>query len=880
MTSDFARVRAVFEAVLEQPPAERTTFLMRQCVGDGALRAEVEGLLASDERPGPFAAVLDRTADALVGLHGDTLVGSTIGAFRLRSVLGGGGMGTVYEAEQLEPNRLVALKVLSLGLGGDAAARRFRHEAEVLARLRHPGIAQVYAVGVHRCGDVDLPWFAMELVAGARDLTAFADSKRLPVRARVELLLAACDAVHHGHLNGIVHRDLKPQNVLVDEDGRVKVIDFGIARSMAPDGAMDWAPVRTEAGFVLGTLAYMSPEQIAGGAVDLRTDIYALGVVAFELLAGRRPYVFDGMAPWQAARVVETQDPPRLRQIVRGIDGDLDVVVGKALRREPEQRYASVAALADDLRAWLDARPVAARPTSAFYQVRLFARRRRGLVAAIAAVLVVAAGALVVLVLQNEQLRAKEAAVTKQNEQLRANELTLAKQNEELVRSERLASRVAKFARDFLAESDVMIERGADYTVREALDEAVRAFDSEQFPDPVVEAELRDLAGETYRGLSLFSAAEPQLRRAADLRRAALGPSHAETIDTELSLVLLYREQDRLDEAVRMVDDLEARTANALDADDPLRLRVLHNQALLWKAAGRFRDAERVYRQVVAARERVLGPDHDATTATLQNLGTLLLATNRAAEARDVLSDCLERTRRGGAGATVTLQVADNLAEAWRDLGDLPRAAAMHRETLAACEQHLGPDHALTLGCGYHLLVTLHKQRDHAAMKALVDELLPRCERTFGAENRRTMDLLAAGAAAAIHAGDAATACRHFGRAYEVKQKNLGLSHPDTFLAGQNLAEGQLAAGDGAAAIATTTLLTERLPRSPDVPPVSAAYTQLLHARALLASGRPTEAEPVAAMAHAALGALLPASHPQMQKAQALLAELRKQRDG
>lgn len=876
MTSDFARVRTVFEAVLEQPFAARPAFLAQQCAGDDALRGEVEALLASDERPSPFAAVLDRTADALLGWHGDTLVGSTIGAFRLRSVLGGGGMGTVYAAEQLEPSRLVALKVLSLGLGGDAAARRFRHEAEVLARLRHPGIAQVYAVGVHRCGDVDLPWFAMELVAGARDLTAFADAKRLPVRARVELLLAACDAVHHGHLNGIVHRDLKPQNVLVDEDGRVKVIDFGIARSMAPDGA----PVRTEAGFVLGTLAYMSPEQIAGGAVDLRADIYALGVVAFELLAGRRPYVFDGMAPWQAARIVETQDPPRLRQVERGIDGDLDVVIGKALRRDPAERYASVAALADDLRAWLDARPVAARPTSAFYQVRMFARRRRGLVAAIGTVLVVAASALVVLALQNEALRANEVTLGQQNEELRRKELALATQNEELVRSERLASRVAKFARDFLAESDVMTERGADYTVREALEQVVRAFDSEAFPDPVVEAELRDLAGETYRGLSLFAAAEPQLQRAAALRREALGPSHAATVRNELSLVLLYREQDRLDEAVQLVDELQARTAASLDADDPLRLTVLHNQALLWKAAGRFRDAEKLYREVAAARERVLGPDHDSTTATLQSLGTLLLGTNRAAEARDVLSDCLERATRGGAGKTVTLQVADNLAEAWRDLGDLPRAAAMHRETMAACEQHLGPDHALTIGCGYHLLLVLHKQRDHVAMKALVDELLPRCERTFGAENRRTMDLLAAGAAAALHAGDAATACRHFGRAYDVKQKKLGPSHPDTFLAGQNLAEGQLAAGDGAAAIATTTVLTGRLPQSPDVPPVSAAYTQLLHARALHASGSSREAEPVAAAAHATLGELLPASHPQLLKAAALLAELRRQRDG
>ncbi len=841
---DFARVRRVFEAALEEPAAARSLFLAGACGDDSTLRAEVEQLLRCDAGSGWIDVASDACADADVVGGTVDLVGSVLGSFRIEAVLASGGMGTVYVARQDEPARLVALKVLSLGLGGEASVRRFRWEAEVLARLRHPGIAQVYAVGVQRLGALEQPWFAMEFVADAEDLTHYADRAGLSVRQRVELLLQACDAVHHGHLHGIVHRDLKPQNLLVDPAGRVKVIDFGIARSLDGDGEH---AAHTASGCVLGTLAYMSPDQFAGEAVDLRTDVYSLGVVAYELLAGRLPFELTGLLPWRAAQVVQTAPVPGLRRMVPALDPDLGHVVGKAMRRERDARYASVAAFADDLRAFLAARPVTARPASTIYQLRMFARRRRGLVAATVTIVLLVAVGTVVLALQNVAL----------------------------ARTERLAQSVAAFARSFLAESDVMSSRGSDYTVREALDEAARRLDRELLPDAEVEAELRQLVGDTYRGLGVPAAAEPHLVRAIELRRQALGPSAPATMAAELSLVLLRREQDRLAEATELLTDLCARSATALDRDDPLQLSMLHTRALLLRDAGGLAAAEQLYREVATARERVLGPDAEPTLATLQCLGTLLLARDEPAAAKAVLQECLERCQRSHQAAASTWQIADNLAEAWRDLGDLDRAAATHREAMAGCSALLGPDHPLTLGCGYHLLKVLHLQGDLPAMRSLAEDLVARSERTFGAEHRRTMDMCAALASAMLRMGEAPAARDRFARIYAVAVAQRGACNPDTYIAGQNLSVAQLTAGEAEASLQTIERLVQDLPRAVDVSAPGAAFTHLLHARALDALGRRSEAEQAAHAAASVLDAAGLTDHPLRQQVAAELDRAR-----
>jgi serine/threonine protein kinase len=300
-------------------------------------------------------------------------------------------MGMVYEAEQDRPHRLVALKIVRPGMVPASALRRFELEYEFLGRLQHPGIAQIYQAGVEDMEYGPQPYFAMELVRGKR-LDVYVRAKAPGLRERLELVAAIADAVQHAHHRGIIHRDLKPANILVTDAGEPKVLDFGIARA-AHDGVL--TTMHTAAGEVLGTLSYMSPEQIAGDvtSVDTRSDVYALGVILYEVLAERPPYELDRKSLAEAARIISDTEPTRLSLATRAVPHDVETIVAKALEKEKERRYNSAADLAEDIRRFLRDEPITARPPSAAYQVRKFARRHKALVGgAIASLLVLLIG--------------------------------------------------------------------------------------------------------------------------------------------------------------------------------------------------------------------------------------------------------------------------------------------------------------------------------------------------------------------------------------------------------------------------------------------------------------------------------------------------------
>jgi serine/threonine protein kinase len=309
-----------------------------------------------------------------------------IGSYRILDVLGVGGFGIVYLAEQERPLRRVALKVLRTGVADRAARRRFEREADVLGQLRHPGIAQVYEAGTDDSGHSLQSYFAMELVEGA-PLTTHADARGLDRPARIRLFLDVCDAVHHAHGRGVLHRDLKPANILVDPDGHPKVLDFGIARVIDPD--LRTATLQTSTGQLLGTVPYMSPEQIEGDpeSLDGRADVYSLGVVLYELLTGRLPLDVQNQPLHQAARLILEAPPLHPARLDRAFRGDLGTILMKALEKDRERRYATAAALADDLRNVLAMRPILARPPSLVHRVsRLAARYRRELIGVLALV--------------------------------------------------------------------------------------------------------------------------------------------------------------------------------------------------------------------------------------------------------------------------------------------------------------------------------------------------------------------------------------------------------------------------------------------------------------------------------------------------------------
>ena len=332
--------------------------------------------------------------------------GTDLGGITIVRAIGAGGMGRVYEAHQHSPSRPVAVKVMREGVVTAAQMKRFEYEAQVLARLRHPHIAQIYALATARVGAVSIPYFVMELVPGAKPVTVYCDAGGLDIRSRVAMLQKVAAAVAHGHQKGVIHRDLKPGNILVGEDGEPKVIDFGIARSTDPEAAIT-AQHFTDPGQVVGTLHYMSPEQLAGRAddIDARSDVHALGIVLHELLTGTLPYDLRGRSVVDAIRVIHDEEPSVRGTVARAARADaavtaddarsLGVIVAKCLEKRPGDRYATAAELEAELGRWMAGEPIVARPLSAGEQLLRLARRHRTAAAAIAASLAALVAAVV-----------------------------------------------------------------------------------------------------------------------------------------------------------------------------------------------------------------------------------------------------------------------------------------------------------------------------------------------------------------------------------------------------------------------------------------------------------------------------------------------------
>lgn len=384
----------IFGQIQNLPPAERDAFLEDLGRKDDELRRRLDALLRHEREDSRFlerpvlrtdvrAALLDPDASGedRPRSSGELPPGMppSIAGYRLVEVLGEGAMGTVFLARQERPERRVALKLVRAGWAGKKLLQRFELEAEVLGRLQHPGIAQIFEAGTFEWRGSSLPYFVMEYIEG-RSLLSHADGRDLGPRERLELLVRVCEAVQHAHQKGVVHRDLKPENILVTTSGQPKILDFGVAR--VTDSDIQLTTIATEVGQLIGTIPYMSPEQTRGDsrALDTRSDVYSLGVIGFELLTGRLPHDVRGKGITEALRVIQHEEPSRLGSLNRRLRGDAETIIGKALEKEKERRYQSAAELGNDIRHLLRNEPIVARPPSTIYQIRKFARRNRGLV--------------------------------------------------------------------------------------------------------------------------------------------------------------------------------------------------------------------------------------------------------------------------------------------------------------------------------------------------------------------------------------------------------------------------------------------------------------------------------------------------------------------
>ena len=498
----FQQMRALFEAVLEAKPVDVDAFLATRAPDDDALRAEVQALLAAHSRTG---ATLESpiSSDALTaaGEQSDWTA-TRVGPYQVLRRIAIGGMGSVYEAVRADDQyeMRVAIKSLRRSVESELALRRFRYERQILANLSHPNIAALLDGGVT---DEGQPYFVMEYVDGA-PITQWCDEHRLGLRARLVLFLQVCAAVQHAHQNLVIHRDLKPGNILVTADGTVKLLDFGIAKLLREEEGSDQLPA-TQGGARLFTPDYASPEQVRGLPVRTASDVYALGVVLFELLTGRRPFDLQGRLLAELEQIVCSEPPPRPSATITSaawqamqfrsgararsrLEGDLDAIILTALRKEPDRRYGSADQMARDLRSYLDGMPVTARPDDIGYRIAKFIRRRRVEVVAAAAVVIALIGGIVTTTHQAKTAKQERNSATA--------------------------------IRDFLTTMLGAADPGAlgrDVTVREVLDSAAVRADT-LAAEPEIGAEIREVIGNTYLGLGEYEPAIAQYDLALALR--------------------------------------------------------------------------------------------------------------------------------------------------------------------------------------------------------------------------------------------------------------------------------------------------------------------------------------------------------------------------
>jgi serine/threonine-protein kinase len=852
VSADRTLLHALFHEALQQSVGARDAWILRTCADDPAMAEELRALLAADAAA---AGVLEQPLHVIAGDLGllqsgpqEDRIGACIGPFRIAALLGHGGMGTVYRAERCAGDfaQTVALKLMRSGQMNADARARFLLERRILAQLKHPNIAHFIDGGIDASGE---PWFAMEYVSG-EPLLEWCDARRLPLRERLLLLLDVCDAVDLAHSHLVIHRDIKPGNLLVDALGRVKLLDFGIAK-LLDDGAA--TPTTTITSARLLTPEYATPEQVRGDPVTTATDIHALALLMYELLCGQRAFGTRSSSPFDVQREVLEIDPPPMRAVLaqtsaeparqiaaaRRLDtgtlakrlrGDLQHIVAKGMRKEPDQRYRTVAAFADDIRHCLANEPVAAAGGARWYRVRKFLQRHRFAVAAAAALLLA-----LIVGLAGTLWQARRA-------------------NAEAARAE-AQTRTALATRDFLiavfrsASPDLAL--GKPLSAREMIDIGARRAALELVDQPTVKVDLLGALGEIYIALGDRPAAEKAYRDALAVVRKRLN-DNAPVADTlRIGLATSLGGREAIDDA----RTFEARAMLAQVIDHPgaerergaLRVQALIARGNLETQLKSAAAAQATLTDAVARARALDAPQPEMLALALFELGNAQARAQHCPEATPHLREALAIRLAGfDPSAPAVTEIQQSLATCLDDQGQAAEAETLLRQVEAAQRSTLGeehPEYANTLNSLGTILIDTGK---NAEAEVVLAKALKIFEARVGADGDSVADVLNSLSVLRSYDHDYHTAAEIERRALSIWEKRHGPTYDYSLLARMNIAMDRSEMGDNAGAERDFLQLRDLRERA-NLPPNSTVYLWLASLRRL--AGDAQHAKPLAQQA-------------------------------
>jgi serine/threonine protein kinase len=820
MPTDPNRVQAVFLAAVERPVAERPAVLDRECGSDAELRRRVETLLQAHDASGSFleAPAAGPPIDTVQTPGTRLTIGTVVGPYKVLQLLGEGGMGAVYLAEQEQPvKRRVALKVIKAGMDSARVIARFEAERQALAVMDHPNIARVLDAGSTEEGR---PYFVMELVKGI-PITKYCDQEHLPPKDRLELFIPVCQAVQHAHQKGVIHRDLKPSNVLIAlYDGKPipKVIDFGVAK--ATSQRLTERTMFTEVGQIVGTLEYMAPEQaeLNNLDIDTRADVYSLGVLLYELLAGSPPFTakeLQAAAFTEMLRIIREVEPPKPstrlssseelptiaanrhlepKRLTKLVAGELDWIALKCLEKERGRRYETANGLAIDLQRYLADEPVLAGPPSATYRLKKFLRRNRGPVLAaavvVAGLLVGIVGTSVGLVHAEKARRAAVAAQLAETERAETERRAKEESQKRLAQIQKSNQILASVFHELDPKSEERTGKPLRALLGERLDEATRQLEGEAVGDPLAVTRLQKELAKSLLGLGYPDKAIPVFVKELEVNAKVLGPDHPDTLFSKKNLAAAYQDAGRLPEAIQLGEEVLPRLKSKLGPDDRNTLILVNNLAGAYQMTGRLPEATKLYEEVLAVRiAKPTRNDEDVLTSK-NNLANAYQAGDRLADAINLYEEVLAAQKaKSGPDHFFTLVTMSNLATVYRKAGRAADAIRQLEEAVPAFQAKLGPNHPSTITSMLNLSQAYQDAGRLPETIKLLEQVVPAFKARLGPDHPNSLRSVNNLAVAYKNAGRFPESIRLLEEVIPICKVKLGPDHPDTAAIIGNLAE-------------------------------------------------------------------------------------------